>query len=154
MRRRRVLRRLWGAGAALAAAGTRGAEGAPQPDEPRLLALLDEFARAWNRHDAVALMACMSDECVFAAASGAGPGGTRHVGRQAVRTAYEAIFALYPDGRWNDARHVVSGDRGVSEWTFTGTTREGTKVVVNGCDLFTFRDGKIDVKDSFRKQLG
>lgn len=56
---------------------------------------------------------------------------------------------------WNrhdvDARHFVCGDRGVSEWTFTGTRQDGTKVEVHGCDLFTFRDGKISVKNSYRK---
>jgi hypothetical protein len=46
----------------------------------------------------------------------------------------------------------VSGDRGVSAWVFRGTRLDGTRVDVNGCDLFTFRDGKIAVKDSYRKQ--
>jgi hypothetical protein len=49
------------------------------------------------------------------------------------------------------ARHFVNGDRGVSEWTFTGTHVEGTRVEVHGCDLFTFRDGKIALKNSYRK---
>jgi ketosteroid isomerase-like protein len=39
----------------------------------------------------------------------------------------------------------------VSEWTFTGTRTDGSRVEVHGCDLFTFRDGKIAVKDSYRK---
>jgi hypothetical protein len=39
----------------------------------------------------------------------------------------------------------------VSEWIFTGTRRDGTRVEVRGCDLFTFRDGKIAVKNSYRK---
>ena len=46
----------------------------------------------------------------------------------------------------------MAGDRTVSEWTFTGTTRDGTKVEVNGCDLFTLRSGRIAVKNSYRKQ--
>jgi ketosteroid isomerase-like protein len=45
----------------------------------------------------------------------------------------------------------VAGDRGVSEWLFRGTTAEGRKVEVNGCDLFTFRNGKIAVKSSYLK---
>jgi ketosteroid isomerase-like protein len=57
----------------------------------------------------------------------------------------------FPDAQWNDPRHFVAGDRGVSEWRFTGTRSDGTRVEVNGCDVFTFRDGKIHVKDSFRK---
>ena len=43
------------------------------------------------------------------------------------------------------------GNRGVSEWTFTGTQKDGTGVPVTGCDLFTFRDGKIAIKNSYRK---
>jgi ketosteroid isomerase-like protein len=39
----------------------------------------------------------------------------------------------------------------VSEWLFTGTTGDGKKVEVNGCDVFTFRNGKIAVKDSYFK---
>jgi hypothetical protein len=39
----------------------------------------------------------------------------------------------------------------VSEWTFTGTRTDGTRVEVQGCDLFTFRAGKILLKNSYRK---
>jgi hypothetical protein len=45
----------------------------------------------------------------------------------------------------------VAGDRGVSEWRFTGTGAEGRRVEVNGCDLFTFRAGKIALKSSYFK---
>lgn len=45
----------------------------------------------------------------------------------------------------------MSGDRGVSEWIFTGTTAEGKRVEDNGCDVFTFRNGKIAVKSSYFK---
>jgi len=55
--------------------------------------------------------------------------------------------------RWHfgNARHFVSGDRGLSEWLFTGTTADGTKVDVTGCDVFTFRGDKIAVKNSYLK---
>ena len=35
--------------------------------------------------------------------------------------------------------------------TFTGTRADGTRVEVHGCDLFTLRDGKIVLKNSYRK---
>jgi ketosteroid isomerase-like protein len=73
------------------------------------------------------------------------------VGREAVRAGYEEVFATFPDAHWGNARHFVLGSRGVSQWTFTGTRIDGSRVEVNGCDLFTFRDGKIAVKDSYRK---
>jgi len=42
-----------------------------------------------------------------------------------------------------------AGDRGVTEWIFTGTTADGKKVEVTGCDVFTFRNGKIAVEESY-----
>lgn len=52
---------------------------------------------------------------------------------------------------FDEARHFVSGDRGCSEWILRGTRTDGKKVEVAGCDLFTFRGGKILVKSSFLK---
>jgi ketosteroid isomerase-like protein len=115
------------------------------------LELLTAFADAWNHHDVDALMSMMTDDPVFEASSGNDVDGQGHQGLQAVRTAYAAVFAQFPDAHWGNARHFVAGDRGVSEWTFTGTRSDGRRIEVNGCDLFTFRGGKIAVKNSFRK---
>jgi len=116
-----------------------------------MTSLLEAFADAWNRHDVDALMSMMTADCVFEASAGNFVNGERHEGQQAVRAAFAAVFAQYPDARWNEARHFVTGDRGVSEWTFTGTLKDGKRVEVAGCDLLTLRDGKIAVKNSFRK---
>jgi steroid delta-isomerase-like uncharacterized protein len=116
-----------------------------------LLALLDHFAGAWNQHDLDALMSMMTDDCVFEASAGRQANGQRSEGQQAVRAAYAAVFETFRDARWANPRHFIAGDRGVSEWTFTGTHTDGTRVEVNGCDLFTFRDGKIAIKNSYRK---
>jgi ketosteroid isomerase-like protein len=96
-------------------------------------------------------MTFMTDECVFESASGPDACGTRHVGRERVRAAFARIFLAFPDVRFDDVRHVVAGDRGVSEWIFRGTGTDGRKVEINGCDLFTFRDGKIALKSSYLK---
>lgn len=116
-----------------------------------LLKLLDRFADAWNRHDLDALMSMMTDDCVFEASAGPDVHGNRSEGREAVRAAFAAVFETFRDAHWANARHFIVGDRGVSEWTFTGTQRDGRRVEVNGCDLFTLRDGKIAIKNSYRK---
>ncbi len=121
----------------------------PQPISA--LELLDDFAAAFNRHDLDALMAMMTEDCVFETAAGPEACGTRYRGRAAVRAAFAQIFAASPDARWRDARHFASGDRGLSEWTFTATRPDGKRVEVNGCDVFTLRAGRIAVKSSFRK---
>ena len=112
---------------------------------------LQAFADTWNRHDADALMSFMTDDCVFESSAGPEVWGTRSEGRDAVRAAYAEVWATFPDAHWANARHFVCGDRGVSEWTFTGTRGDGTRVEVHGCDLFTFRDGQIALKNSYRK---
>jgi len=113
--------------------------------------MLQAFADAWNAHDIEALMRFMHDECVFLAAAGPLACGARHVGREAVRQAFQSAWENFPDAQWRNARHFVAGDRGVSEWTFTGTDADGTRLEVDGVDLFTFREGKILVKNAFRK---
>ncbi len=112
---------------------------------------LDAFADAWNRHDVEALMTFMTDDCVFEASAGTEVCGARFAGREQVRAAFADVFAAFPDAHWGHARHFVCGERGVSEWVFTGTRSDGLRVEVNGCDLFTFRDGKIHLKNSYRK---
>jgi steroid delta-isomerase-like uncharacterized protein len=119
--------------------------------ELELTALLDRFADAWNRHDVDALMSMMTGDCVFEASAGPDVNGERSEGQQAVRAAFAAVFETFPDAHWADARHFISGNRAVSQWTFTGTRRDGKRVEVTGCDLFTLRDGKIAVKNSYRK---
>jgi len=113
--------------------------------------MLQDFADAWNRHDADALMSFMTKDCVFESSAGPDVFGTRYAGREAVRAGYVEVWTLFRDAHWGNGRHFVQGDRGVSEWTFTGTRADGTRVEVHGCDLFTFRDGKIALKDSYRK---
>jgi taurine dehydrogenase small subunit len=115
------------------------------------LQLLQRFADAWNRHDLEALMSLMTPDGIFDAAAGAEVTGARAEGQQAVRAAFAAVFETYPDAQWRGAQHFVAGDRGVSEWTFSGTRADGRRVEVNGCDLFTFRGDKIAVKNSYRK---
>ena len=122
----------------------------PRPDAD-LFKLLERFADAWNRHDLDALMSMMTDGCVFESSAGPEVDGQRSEGNQAVRAAYSAVFEAFPDAHWANARHFVAGNRGVSEWTFTGTQKDGKRVEVTGCDLFTFRDGKIAIKNSYRK---
>jgi ketosteroid isomerase-like protein len=96
-------------------------------------------------------MSFMTEDCVFESSAGSEVCGTRYEGFDGVRAAFAEVWATFPDAHWCNARHFVVGDRGVSEWTFTGTRTDGTRIEVRGCDLFTFQDGKIALKNSYRK---
>ena len=113
-------------------------------------ATLAAFSEAWNRHDVDALMTFMSDDCMFQTAAGRDACGTRHAGRAAVREAFAAVWKAVPDARWENGRHhPIDGDFGVSEWTFTGTAADGSRIETDGVDLCTFRDGRIRTKNAF-----
>ena len=112
---------------------------------------LKDMLDAFNRHDLDAITDFFAEDAVFEMPRGPDPWGKRYVGRAAVREGLATRFAGLPDVHYGDDRHWVAGDRGVSEWTITGTTVGGNRVEVRGCDLFTFRDGKIIRKDSFWK---
>jgi ketosteroid isomerase-like protein len=116
------------------------------------ISVLDNFAAAWNRHDPDAMLSMMTEDCVFEASRGPDVKGTIFTGQAEVRRGIEGVFATFPDARWNDPKHFIAGDRGVSEWVFTATGPDGAHVEVLGCDVFTFRNGKIAVKNSYRKQ--
>jgi ketosteroid isomerase-like protein len=110
---------------------------------------LEAFADGWNRHDVDFLMTFMAEECVFETSAGPGAAGKRYVGREQVREGFAHVFRRFPDVHFSNARHFVSGDRGLSEWLFTATTTDGKKIEVTGCDVFTFKGGKIAVKNSY-----
>lgn len=115
---------------------------------------LADFTRAWNDKDLDALMAHMADGCVFMASVGTEVEGTRWEGRDAVRKGFASLWDVYPDAHFEPVgEDVIAGDRGVCEWIFTGTrATDGIRVEARGCDVLTFRDGKILVKNSMRKQ--
>lgn len=115
-------------------------------------ACLERFADAWNAHDLNTLMDCMSADCEFFSSAGPTASGTIYRGRDAVRAGYAAVFESFPDATWKNPRHFIAGERGVSEWHFTGTDRKGARVEVDGCDLFTFDGELIRIKNSLRKQ--
>ena len=114
---------------------------------------LQSFADAFNAHDIPAIMSHMTDDCVFEASAGPDFDGEKFVGQKQVKKAFEDVFATSPDAHWGNARHFIFRNRGFTEWIFTGTKLDGTKTEVTGVDLFTFKDGKIAIKNSYRKNL-
>jgi len=112
---------------------------------------LKAITDAFNAHDLDAIMEFFADDCSLDMPRGPEPWGRRLSGRAAVREGLASRFAGLPDVHYGDGRHWVSGDLGVSEWLLTGTTADGQKVRVRGCDHWEFRGGKVVRKDSYWK---
>lgn len=119
---------------------------------PATEATLRAFLAAFNAHDADAAMEFFADDCVFETPRGAHPWGERLVGKDAVRAGFQARFTGIPDVHYGDDEHWLAGDHAVSKWTLTGTTTDGQRIEVRGCDLFDVDgDGRITRKDSYWK---
>lgn len=112
---------------------------------------LKKYSEAWNSHDIDRIMAYMTEDCVFETGGGSDPYGTRYQGYDAVRKRFIEVWTDIPDVSFENSHHFVQGDSGCSEWTFVGTTTDGQRMEVDGCDIFTFRDGKIFSKRSYLK---
>lgn len=120
-------------------------------DDEIRLDVIRQVTAAFDRHDLDGVMAHFTDDCVFEGPRGTEPWGRRLEGHAAVRAAFADRFAGIPDVRYTDDSHFVAGDRGVSEWLLTGTTTDGQRIEVRGCDIWTFRADKIARKNSFWK---
>ncbi len=116
------------------------------------LEVLRKVFDAFNRHDLEAIMSYFANECIFESPRGPDRWGSRFVGKDEVRRGLAARFEGIPEVHYDDGDHFACGDRGVSEWTISGTTVDGERIDVRGCDLWTFGDdGQIVRKDSFWK---
>ena len=126
---------------------------------------LEAFADAWNRHDVDDLMSFMTDDCIFESSGGGSACGTRYEGAEAVRKGYSKSWNDFPDAQWGNARHFVQGERGVSEWIFTGTNADGKRSEVAGlryiyipkwkdsCQKFLSKKSATNLNFNFWKQL-
>jgi uncharacterized protein (TIGR03086 family) len=133
-----------GAQGALLAAFGRDSEWGPNH------ACLAEFSAAFGRGDVDAIMALMTDDCVFEA-TGPAPDGARHEGADAVRAQWEQVFGETRDAAFSEEETFVAGDRGVLRWRFDWANDDGSPGHVRGTDVLRFSDGKVCQKLSYVK---
>jgi ketosteroid isomerase-like protein len=119
-------------------------------EDPRL-EMIRDITTGFDEHDLDRILRHFADDAVFESPRGPDPWGARVVGLEAIREAFAARFSGIPDVPYRDDDHFVAGDRGASEWTLSGTTVDGKPIEVRGCDLWTFRDGRVVRKDSYWK---
>ena len=112
---------------------------------------LKAITAAFNAHDLDAIMEFFVEDCSLDMPRGPEPWGLRLEGKAAVRAGLATRFKGLPDVHYGDDRHWVSGNRGCSEWLLTGTTVQGVRLEVRGCDLWEFEGDKIARKDSYWK---
>jgi ketosteroid isomerase-like protein len=108
------------------------------------LSAVARFDAAFGRRDVEAVMAAVTDDCVFE--STAPPDGRRYVGRAAVRAAWAEFFAANPDAVFEAEEQQACGELVVSRWQYRWTGGH-----VRGVDVFRVRDGLVAEKLSYVK---
>jgi ketosteroid isomerase-like protein len=110
---------------------------------------IERFNEAFNRHDADALSALMTEDTVFEDTSPA-PDGRRIEGKAAVTEFWRQWFARNADAHFDAEETIVSGDRAVVRWVYR-KMRNGQPWHLRGVDVFTVRDCKVAAKLAYVK---
>ena len=114
------------------------------------LELIERFNDAFNRHDVDAIMALMTDDCLFENTSPA-PDGERHVGQAAVRAFWERFFAASPQAVFEAEATAACGEYAFCRWRYHWGGDDADAGHVRGVDIFRVRDGKVAEKLSYVK---
>jgi len=113
------------------------------------IATVNRFNEAFNRHDVDAIMALMTDDCVFDNTRPV-PDGQRWVGQAEVRSYWVKFFERSPHARFDAEEVIGMGDRCVVLWVYHWI-RDGAPGHVRGVDIFKVRDGRVAEKFSYVK---
>ena len=125
------------------------AQSQEQMTEQATRTAINNFNEAFNRHDAHALAAWLTEDTVFEDTSPA-PDGRRIEGKTAVVDFWRGWFARNSDARFDAEELIISGNRAVVPWVYH-KMRNGQPWHLRGVDLFTVRDGKVAAKRAYVK---
>jgi limonene-1,2-epoxide hydrolase len=104
-----------------------------------------QFNDAFNQHDVPAMMALMSEDCLFENTSPA-PDGTIYKGQADVRQFWESFFQESSQAHIDIEEIFGLGERCVMRWKYSWGSGH-----VRGVDIFKVRDGLITEKLSYVK---
>ncbi len=104
-----------------------------------------QFNDAFNQHDVPAMMALMSEDCLFENTSPA-PDGTAYKGQADVSQFWESFFQESSQAHIEIEEIFGFGERCVMRWQYSWGNGH-----VRGVDIFKVRDGLITEKLSYVK---
>jgi ketosteroid isomerase-like protein len=116
----------------------------------RTLAAVEALGRAFATCDADAVMACMTEDCVFENTLPA-PDGERFTGAAAVGDFWRRFFDSTPGARFVAEETFVAGDRGIVRWTFEWDEGPQNRGHVRGVDVLRVREGRVAEKLAYVK---
>lgn len=113
------------------------------------IAAIERFNEAFNRHDVDAVMAAMTEDCIFENTNPV-PDGKQYRGAAEVRAYWERFFTNNPDAKFETEEIFAAGDRCVVRWIYR-KTKDGQPWHLRGVDIFRVRNGKVAEKFAYVK---
>lgn len=108
------------------------------------------FLDAWARQDSDSVVNAFDENATFHASAGSAP-GQAYVGRDQFAPAIQAMLEK-AGGVVFEVTEMIPFDGGVvATWCATSQSADNTSVRAPGIDIFRVRDGKITLKDAYRK---
>lgn len=114
-----------------------------------IVQLVTDFNDALNARNLGAMMALMTDDCIFENTFPA-PDGTRYAGQHNVCKFWEEFFRASQHSFFEIEDIFAAGNRCVMRWTYRWET-SGERGHIRGVDVYTIRDGRIAEKLSYVK---
>ncbi|WP_162914950.1 nuclear transport factor 2 family protein [Desertibaculum subflavum] len=116
-------------------------------------AIFKAFGRAFFKEDLDALYQVVTEDFVWSAVV---DGKARHIrGRQAVGAYFAERRGLYENVRFHDVIYHHAPEASFMTFRLTATNKAtGAPVDEIGVERYTFRDGKLAVKDVYLKPAG
>jgi limonene-1,2-epoxide hydrolase len=112
----------------------------------QILATIELFNEAFNRHDVDAVMKLMTPDIIFENTSGG-----RFEGQDVVHAVLTRAFDLMSVGGFDTEAIFAAGDRCVVLWAYTFDQEEPERGRMRGVDIFHVRDGLFAEKFSYVK---
>lgn len=122
----------------------------PTPPPLTGIQVVERFNQALNARDVDAMMALLTEDCVFENTAPA-PDGVRYQGREAVRGFWLEFFRTSREPRIEIEELVAAGERCIMRWIYHWVDEQGCPGHVRGVDLYTIQDGRIAEKLSYVK---
>ena len=123
-------------------------------DQEKTMSLLRHFGKAFNKGDIEGILECVTEDFQWRLAEGPdAPDGKVVSGKDAVRAALQERDLTTKEIKFSETSIHFTEEKVFGCFRATGELNDGTVVDQRGIDIYTFRDGKIAVKDSFWKHI-
>ena len=118
----------------------------PTTTTETIVDLVTRFENTFNTYDVDAVMADMTEDCVFEHVAPDAVSFGRHEGQAAVRAVWESLAEHFPNYRFEIEDVFGTGNRAACRWSMTWRLLDGGTGMGRGVDVFRVRDGKIAEK--------